>query len=129
MQRDYSCVMHACMVFSLALLMNLFHCPLMCILALLQEYGFKIVLFLHCNIPSAEEAVLFLIEFAVSFTAIFRSERRERNLTLKCCIHVWEHFHDNRIGGSIYCTRFIEMESKDFFFLGHHRINTLAYLL
>lgn len=50
----------------------------MCILALPQEYAFKIVLFLHYGISATEEAILFLMEFAVSLNASFRSERRER---------------------------------------------------
>lgn len=83
----------------------------MCILALPREYAFKRVLFLHYSIPAAEEAILFPMEFAVSLNASFRSERRERNVTLKCCIHISEHFCETRIGGSMCCTGFIEMES------------------
>lgn len=39
-----------------------------------QEYAYKIVMFL--SIPAAEEAILFLMEFAVSLNASFRSERQ-----------------------------------------------------
>lgn len=69
------------------------------------------------------------MELAISLNS-FRSERRERNVTLKYCGHVWEHLHENRNGGSIYCTGFIEMEHRlTIFFLGYHRINTWTYLL
>lgn len=49
----------------------------MCFLALPQEYAFKIVLFLCYIISAAEEAILFLMEFAVSVKVLDQKEERE----------------------------------------------------